>query len=108
MVFTCIPHAAVSASQWVTSTHWCDDAGEEEDFAQRYLQAFLKGDGKHGKSSLHVRERFEMASAVTPVNSTAFALVRQAILETLARDRVRCCPAFTDYCAYLMLAGKPK
>ncbi|CAL8471245.1 g10787 [Coccomyxa elongata] len=61
--------------------------GEEEDFAQRYLQAFLKGDGKHGKSSLQVHERFEMASAVTPVNSTAFALVRQAILETLAKDR---------------------
>ena len=33
--------------------------------------------------------RHEMASAVTPVNGSAFALVHQAIQETLARGRVR-------------------
>ncbi len=66
-----------------------DNAGEEEGFAEKYLQGFLKGDDKHGASGLKVHERFEMASTVTPVDSRAFALVRQAILETLAKDRVR-------------------
>ena len=33
--------------------------------------------------------RHEMASAVTPVNGSAFALVHQAIQETLAHGRVR-------------------
>lgn len=70
---------------------WC--AGEEEDFAQKYLQAFLSGDGEHGCSKLQTHERCEMASAVTPVSSSAFVLLRQAILETLAKGRVSGAPS---------------
>ncbi len=90
-------------SQGAALQRQCDGAGEEEDFAQKYLQAFLRGDAKHGNSSLHVHERFEMASAVTPVNSSAFAMVRRAILETLAKDRVRSSPTFTYTFSFTIL-----
>lgn len=63
--------------------------GEEPDFAETYLQSFLENDAKHGRSRLRVHERHELASPVTPVNSSIFAAVRRAVLETLAKDRVR-------------------
>jgi len=44
---------------------------------------------KHANVSVHMHERHEMASPVTPVNGSAFALVHQAIQETLAHGRVR-------------------
>ena len=53
-----------------------------------HLRSFLAADG-HGNATLTVNERFEMASAVTPTGSRAFQVVQQAILEVLARDRVR-------------------
>ena len=43
---------------------------------------------KHADVEVKVHERHEMASAVTPVTGSAFAIVHQAIQETLARDRV--------------------
>ena len=47
---------------------------------------------KHADVSMHQHERHEMASPVTPVNGSAFAVVHQAIQETLAGGRVRPCP----------------
>ena len=64
----------------------CGHAGEREDFAERYLQAMLP---KHADASMHIHARNEMASPVTPVNGSAFAVVHQAIQETLAHGRVR-------------------
>ena len=43
---------------------------------------------KHADVEVKMHERHEMASAVTPVASSAFAIVHQAIQETLAKDRV--------------------
>ena len=61
-------------------------AGEAGDFAERYLQSMLP---KHADVEVTVHERHEMASAVTPATGSAFAIVHQAIQETLAKDRVR-------------------
>ncbi len=61
-------------------------AGEAGDFAERYLQSMLT---KHADVEVKVHERHEMASAVTPVTGSAFAIVHQAIQEILAKDRVR-------------------
>lgn len=60
-------------------------AGEKEDFAEQYLQSILL---KNADVEVHMHERHEMASPVTPVNGSAFAIVHQAIQETLARGRV--------------------
>ena len=38
---------------------------------------------------VRVHERHEMASAVTLATGSAFAIVHQAVQETLAKDRVR-------------------
>ena len=74
------------------------DAGEREDFALEYLRGFLRGDAKLGNATLTVQERFELASPVTAPDGPAFRLLRQAIMETLAReDRVRVA------CAHCML-----
>ena len=54
-------------------------------FAERYIQAMLP---KHADVSMHMHARNEMASPVTPVNGSAFAVVHQAIQETLAGGRV--------------------
>ena len=59
--------------------------GEAEDFAERYLQSVLP---KQADVVVRMHERHEMASAVTPVTGSAFAIINQAIQETLARDRV--------------------
>ena len=60
--------------------------GEAGDFAERYLQGLLP---KHADTEVKMHERHEMASAVTPVTGSAFAIVHQAIQETLVKDRVR-------------------
>ena len=60
-------------------------AGEAGDFAEHYLQSLLP---KQADAEVKVHERHEMASAVTPVTGSAFAIVHQAIQETLAKDRV--------------------
>lgn len=60
--------------------------GEREDFAERYLEKLLP---RYADVDMHKHARHEMASAVTPVNGSAFAIVHQAIQETLAHGRVR-------------------
>ena len=60
-------------------------AGEREDFAEGYVRAMLP---KHADASTHMHARHEMASPVTPVSGSAFAIVHQAIQETLAGGRV--------------------
>lgn len=63
-------------------------AGEAEGFAMDHLRSFLRADSGHGNATLTVNERFEMASPVTATSSPAYQVVQQAILETLAHDRV--------------------
>ena len=64
----------------------CGSAGEKADFAESYVQTMLP---KHAGASVHMHVRHEMASPVTPVNGSAFAVVHQAIQETLASSRVK-------------------
>ena len=94
------PHSLMPCSLSLESCRACF-AGEVGDFAERYLQNLLP---RHADVEVKVHERHEMASAVTPVTGSAFAIVHQAVQETLAKDRVRV--QFKASCAAESPAGR--